>query len=279
MLAASMLIFGSIGIFRRNIALSSGMIAFVRGLLGTVFLCAAARVKGVPLRGGTDRKTYILLAVSGGLIGLNWMLLFEAFTYTTVPIATLCYYMQPTIVILLSPLLFRERLTGRRLAAAAAALAGMILISGVFGTGTEGTAGGKGILFGLSAAVLYAIVVIMNKKLGGVPAYEKTVIQLAFAAAVMIPYLFLTGNMEFTGISGKTLVLLLIMGVVHTGLAYVLYFGSIEGVKAQTIAVFSYIDPVSALIFSALFLHETLTIQGIAGAVLILGAAAVSESA
>ena len=121
MLTTSMVIYGTIGIFRRSIPLSSGLLACVRGFLGSAFLAAFVKLRGGTIRHGIPRKEMMRLILSGAMIGVNWIFLFEAFNYTTVATATLCYYMQPTIVILLSPLLLNEKLTGRKLLCAAAA--------------------------------------------------------------------------------------------------------------------------------------------------------------
>ena len=279
MFVSSMLIFGTIGVFRRSIPVSSGLLAFSRGMLGSLFLLAFMKLKrrgnGEPL----PRRTTAWLAVSGAVMGFNWILLFEAYSYTTVGIATLCYYMEPTIVTLLSPLLFREKLTGKKAVCAAVAVAGMVLVSGVTGGPQNGDF--RGVLLGLGAAVLYSVVVIMNKKAVGIDAYKKTMIQLLSAGLVMVPYLLLTGGFSRidpgVSFSASSLLLLLVVGLVHTGLAYVLYFGSMDGLRAQSIAIFSYIDPVSALLISAVFLREPLSPAGIAGAVMILGAALFSE--
>ena len=310
MLGSSMLIFGTIGIFRRYIPLSSGLLAFARGLIGTAFLCAVMLVRRVLSASAAQMKTedsgreqlhpagdrsdrsrrgagsrplntlvqiFILLIISGALIGINWILLFEAYNYTTVATATLCYYMEPIIVILLSPLVFKEKLTIKKAACTAAALAGMFLVSGAAGEGLPQGNALRGILYGLGAAVLYAAVVIMNKKIRDIDPYIKTILQLGSAAVCLLPYLIGAGL--FTGVSldGNSILMLLIVGLVHTGIAYTLYFGSTDGLRAQTIALFSYIDPVSALLLSMIFLHEPMTAAGICGAVLVLGAALVSE--
>ena len=276
--AGTMLIFGTIGLFRRQIPLSSALLAFCRGLMGSLILLPIARLRGVKLFGGLDRRTLLLLILSGGIIGLNWMLLFEAYNHTTVAVATLCYYMQPTMVTLLSPLLFHERLTRRRLLCAVAAVAGMVFVSGVM----DGDAGGDvtGILLGLGAAALYASVIILNKLAPDGDAYSRTIVQLGAAAVCMIPYLLLTHEdlpAVFASLDPRGMLMLLIVGIVHTGLAYALYFGSMQGLKAQSVAVLSYIDPVSALILSALLLGERMTVFGLLGAVLIVGSALVSE--
>lgn len=276
MFISSMLIFGTIGIFRRYIPLPSAFLAFSRGILGGLFLMAFLKLKRRKPEERLPVRTALWLAVSGAVMGVNWILLFEAYNYTTVAVATLCYYMQPTIVVLLSPVLFKERLTLRKGACAAVAVIGMVLVSGVIGGGPQ-AGDPRGVLFGLGAAVCYAVVVIMNKKITGVEAFQKTKVQLMSAGIVMIPYLLLTGGFSVDGVSALTVILLLAVGIVHTGVAYVLYFGSLEGLKAQSAAIFSYIDPVAALFFSALFLREPLSLPGIAGAVMIIGSAVVSE--
>lgn len=277
MFIASMLIFGTVGIFRRSIPLPSAFLAFSRGILGGLFLLAFLRLRK---KDGARRLALGLLlplAGTGAMIGFNWMLLFEAYNHTTVAVATLCYYMQPTIVILLSPLVFRERLTGRKAVCALISIAGMVLISGV----TDGGGGSRdmtGILLGLGAAALYAGVVIMNKKIKGADAYQRTTVQLLAAGSVMIPYLLLTDGFSGVVFTPATLLLLLAVGLIHTGAAYALYFGSMEGLAIQSIAVLSYIDPVSALLFSALLLREPLSLMNIIGAVLIIGSAMISET-
>lgn len=277
MVITSMLIFGTIGIFRRYIPISSALLAFVRGIMGGLFILLFILLKR---KGGREKLplgTLVYLAVTGALMGINWILLFEAYSYTTVAAATLCYYMEPTIVMLLSPLLFQEKLTGKKAACAAISIAGMVLVSGVLQGGVAGRGDLRGIALGLGAALFYSAVVIMNKRAGGIDAYYRTTVQLLSAGAVMIPYLLLTGGFTWEGMSPSVLVLLFVVGIVHTGIAYLLYFGSIDGLRAQSIAVFSYIDPVSAVLFSALLLKEPLSAQSLTGAAMIIGSALVSE--
>ena len=267
MIVSSMLIFGTIGVFRRYIPVSSAFLACSRGIIGGLCILAFAALRHRNAKEKIPTRTLMGLIVSGMMIGVNWMLLFEAYNHTTVAVATLCYYMQPTIVILLSPVVFRERLTGKKAVCAAIAIAGMVLVSGVAGEG--GSRGGdpKGVLLGL---------IIMNKKIPGVDAFRKTTVQLLSAGIVMIPYILLTE--EFSGgFSASAAVLLAVVGIVHTGIAYVLYFGSMDGLRAQSVALLSYIDPVAALLFSALLLREPLSAAGIVGAAMIIGSAVISE--
>ena len=277
MILSAMLIWGTIGLFRRFIPLSSAFLAFYRGILGGIFLLIVMRIKREKTAERLPLRTVVRLTLTGAAIGINWILLFEAYNYTTVAVATLCYYMQPTIVILLSPVIFREKLTPKRALCAVFAIIGMFFVSGVIGGGAAQASNLKGIFLGLGAAVLYSIVVITNKSTAGIDAYRKTTIQLLSAGSVMIPYLLLTGGFSSMSFSARTVILLLIVGIVHTGIAYVLYFRSMDGLKAQSIAIFSYIDPVAAMLVSAVFLNEPLSIYHIIGAILIIGSAVISE--
>ena len=274
-LTLSMIIFGTIGIFRRLIPLSSGLVAMSRGLIGVLFLLLVMRLRGDGMDRAAVRRKLPLLCLSGAAIGVNWILLFEAYNYTSVATATLCYYLAPMFVILASPLVLREKLTLRKLACVSAALLGMVFVSGVLEA--SGGAGLKGVLLGLGAAVLYASVVLMNKQLGDVPAYDRTIVQLGSSAAVLLPYVLLTEDMGALTFTPGTIGLLLVVGIVHTGIAYALYFGSLMQLKAQTAAILSYIDPVVAVLLSALVLREHMSLLSGLGAVLVLGAAVISE--
>lgn len=276
-LILSMFIFGTIGIFRRFIPLPSSVLAMARGFIGAVFLLIFMAVKKEKPSLNEIKDKLLPLCISGVLIGFNWILLFEAYNYTTVATATLCYYMAPVFVIIASPFLFKEKLTLKKILCVITALVGMLLVSGVIETGFSGTGELKGVLLGLGAAALYASVVLMNKKTAGVPIYTKTVIQLGSAAIVLLPYTLLTENFAEITLEPLTVIMLLIVGVVHTGWSYALYFGSMDNLKAQTVAIFSYIDPVVAIILSALILKEEMSVFGVIGAVLVLGSTFISE--
>lgn len=271
----AMVIVGTIGIFRRNIALSSAALAFSRGILGSLSLGAFVKVRGQKIFHGMERKKLFLLILNGAIIGVNWIFLFEAYRFTTVAVATLCYYLQPTLLILVSPIFFKEKLTGKKLFYALVAFLGMVLVSGVLGGGDTGSL--KGVAFGLAAAVLYTMAVVINKITLGVDPYEKTIIQLASAGIVLIPYILMTEDISAVQLDTITIILVLIVGIIHTGLVYFFYFGSMEHMSAQAVAVFSYIDPVVAVIASWAFLGEPLTVPVIIGAVLIIGSAFLSE--
>lgn len=273
----SMALFGTIGLFVRGIPLPSSIIALVRGVVGSVFLLVVLRTKKAHLSRAAIRANLMRLVLSGACLGFNWILLFEAYRYTTVATATLCYYMAPMLIILASPMLLKERLTVRKGACILVALAGMVCISGILSSGLPSRAEGRGILLGLAAAVLYAAIVLLNKGLRGVPAFDRTVVQLAVSAAFLLPYCAMTVPIRDLHLDGVGALLLLVVGVLHTGVSYYLYFGSMEHVPGQTAAIISYVDPVVAVLLSVLFLREPMGAAEGLGAVLILGAALVSE--
>ena len=277
----AMVTFGTIGIFVRYIPLPSSIIALVRGVLATFFLLAVmACGKRWPDKAAITRNLALLL-ISGVLIGFNWILLFEAYNYTSVAVATLCYYLAPVFVIIASPFVLGEKLTTRKTLCVIAALGGMVLVSGVIqnymnGGNTEDL-NLTGVLLGIGAGALYATIILINKKLKDISSYDTTVMQLAAASIVLVPYCLLTVDMGVLEITPVSVALLLIVGVVHTGIAYVLYFGSIKELSAQTVAIFSYIDPILAVLLSALLLKENMDMLSILGAVMILGSTFVSE--
>ena len=278
-LIASMFIFGTIGIFVRHIPLPSSIIALVRGFVGAFFVLLFVYLKKSRLDKAAIRKNFVMLALSGAFIGINWILLFESYNYTTVATATICYYMEPIFVILASPFLLKEKLTAKKAICAAVALLGMVFVSGVLQTGIPALTEAKGILYGLGAACFYATVVLMNKKITEINAYDKTIMQLGMGAIVLTPYVMLTQNFgTATAVMTPPLwALLLFVGLVHTGVAYALYFDSMKDLKAQTLAIFSYIDPIVAIILSALLLRENMGLYGVIGAILVLGSTFISE--
>ncbi|MBQ2747835.1 MAG: EamA family transporter [Firmicutes bacterium] len=277
MLISAMFIWGTIGIFRKYIPLPSSTLAFVRGFIGTIFLILLILVKREKIQWSAVKANLFMLIASGAFIGFNWILLFESYRYTSVATATLCYYMAPIIVILASPFILREKLTVKKLICVAVALSGMVLVSGVIGVEFTGAGEFKGIFFGLGAALFYATVMLMNQKIRNIPAYDKTIMQLASAAIVVLPYTLLTEDLTGITYTPFIILMILILGIVHTGIAYALYFGSMDNLKAQTIALFSYIDPITAIILSATLLREGMGAMEAVGAVLVLGATIVSE--
>ena len=245
--------------------------------LGLLFLLLVMGLKHRRFQGEAIRRNALYLGLSGLMLGFNWILLFEAYRFTTIAAATLCYYLAPMIVVALSPIVFGESLNGRKLLCVLAALGGMVLVSGVAEGGLPDISQVRGVLLGLAAAGLYAAIVICNKKLSGIGGTERTAIQLGISALVLLPYNLLTTQADFAALSGTALLLLLVVGVVHTGICYYLYFGCMEDLPSQTVAILAYVDPVVAVLLSALVLKEPMTVGMWLGALLIIGAAILLE--
>ena len=266
-LLLAMGIFGTVGIFVDMIPLPSGLIALCRAVLGMVFLLPVMALSRKPVHKETILKNLPVLLLSGVCLGANWVLLFEAIRYSGVAVATACYYLAPAFLLLCSPLI-GETLTAKKLVCVGVALLGMVLVSGVLqGPGEIGI----GILFGVGAAVFYCAVMVLNKKLRGLGDYETTAAQLLTSAVVLLVYVLFTGTMDFTALSLNTGLILLLVGIVHTGVAYWLYFGSVGKLPAQTVALFSYLDPVVALLCSWVILQQPFDPWMAVGAALILG--------
>lgn len=275
-LISAMLIFGTIGIFRKYIPIPSSSLAMLRGGIGTLFLILVVVIGRQKISFKSIKNNLAILLISGAMIGFNWMLLFESYNHTTVAIATICYYMAPVFVMIVSPIFLKEKLSVKKVLCILVAIVGMLFVSGLFGAG-EGNTDALGIIFGLGAAALYATVIILNQKIKQVTAYEKSITQLSAAAIVMIPYVFLTEAEVIGEVSVLNVIMILVVGIINTGVAYALYFGSMKTLPAQKIALFGYIDPVVAVLLSAFLLKEKLQLLEIVGIVLVLASTLVSE--
>lgn len=268
----SLLFFGTNGLYVAHISLSGSHIVLFRTLIGGLVLTSL-----VLLRGGfalRDIRSELGALLPGGVaLGLNWVALFGAYRLLNVSLATLIYYAGPMLVILFSPLLFREKLTGIRIAAVIAVAFGILLISGSIAAG--GWSPG-GLLTAAGSAVFYAALIVFNKRIRKTSGLQTAAIELDIAFLVVLLYVLLSSGLPRP--TRADLPYLLLIGLLNTGLAYLLYFTGLQRLPAQSVALISYLDPVSALFFSALFLHESLTATQLLGAVLILGGAVLGES-
>lgn len=261
----AMAVFGTLAPFVRQIAVSSGELALYRAILGAALIGVYLAATRQTLPKGNRREVALLL-LSGAAMGINWILLFEAYRYTTVSTATLCYYFAPVIVTVLSPLLFRERLTRRQVLCFVMATLGLVLITGMERGGSV-----KGVLFGLGAAVFYAAVVLLNKYIRGVDGIQRTFFQFLAAIVTLIPYVAITGGVTLSRLDTPGWLCLLTVGLVHTGITYCLYFSSLKAIPGQRAAILSYMDPLVAVLVSVTVLREPLTWQQALGGSLILG--------
>lgn len=269
MLIVSMTIFGTLGIFVRNIPVSSGELALYRAILAALLIAGylAATKQRIPF--AKIKKEIPLLLLSGIAMGINWILLFEAYKYTTVSLATLSYYFAPVIVTVVCPVLFHEKLTGKQILCFIMSTIGLIMITGIgdVGSGSDFV----GILFGLGAAVFYATVILLNKFIKNVEGIPRTFLQFLSAIVILIPYVILSDGVTLGRMNAVGWINLLIVGFIHTGVTYCMYFSSLKELPGQKAAILSYIDPLVAVLISVTVLGEKMTFWQIVGGILILG--------
>ena len=270
MLIISMTVFGTIGLFVRNIDLPSGEIALYRAVLATILIGVFLIITKQKIPFSKIKKEMPLLILSGVAMGFNWILLFEAYKYTTVSVATLSYYFAPVIVTIACPILFKEKMGIKQWLCFVMSTLGIVLITGI-GDLSQGSSHIKGILFGLGAATLYATVILLNKFIKNVDGIHRTFLQFLAAIAVLVPYVLFTDGVNIHKLDSKGWIFLLIVGLVHTGITYCLYFSSLKELPGQKAAILSYIDPLVAVLVSVVVLKETMTVMQIIGGLLILG--------
>jgi RarD protein len=270
MLIASMAIFGTIGVMVRNISVSSGELALYRAVMAAVLLGLFLIVTRQKIPFAKIKKALPLLLLSGCAMGFNWILLFQAYQYTTVSVATLSYYFAPVIVTLACPILFKEKLGIKQWICFGMSTLGIVLITGI-GDLSAGSNHFLGIAFGLGAACLYATVILLNKFIKDVEGIHRTFLQFIAAVIVLVPYVAFTGGMHLAGLNTTGWVCLLLVGVVHSCIAYCLYFSSLKEIPGQKAAILSYIDPLVAVLISVTVLGETMTPVQVLGGGLILG--------
>lgn len=270
MLSFSMMIFGTIGLFSRSIAVTSGELALYRAILAAILIGGYFLISGKKIDFKAIKKELILLLLSGMAMGINWILLFEAYKHTTISIATLSYYFAPVIVMVICPLLFREKITKKQLLCFGMSTLGLVLIIGF-----DGSNGGNnhilGILLGLGAAVFYATVILFNKFIKKVEGIHRTFLQFLAAIVILIPYVLATGDLQIGKLDAKGWICLLTVGLLHTGITYCMYFSAMKELKGQEVAILSYLDPLVAVLVSLLILGEPMTLVQLVGGILILG--------
>ena len=269
MMITAMAIFGTLGPFVRNIAVSSGELALYRAILAALLITGFLFLTKQKIPFAAIKKEIPLLLASGMAMGINWILLFQAYKYTTVSLATLSYYFAPVIVTLVCPILFRERLTIKQIICFIMSTLGLILIIGI--GDVDGGNNLLGIMFGLGAAVFYATVVLLNKFIKNVEGIPRTFLQFIAAIIILIPYVFSTSGTTLGSLDTIGWINLLIVGLFHTGITYCMYFSSLKELPGQKAAILSYIDPLVAVLISVVILGEAMTLWQVVGGMLILG--------
>lgn len=272
----AMAIFGTLGLFVRNVALSSGELALYRAVLGAALIGVYLLFNRSQIHFGNIRRDIPILVLSGIAMGVNWIFLFEAYNYTSVSVATLSYYFAPVIVTAVCPFLFHERMTRRQMICFLMSTLGIVLIIDVSGFGS-GSADWIGVMYGLGAAMFYTTVVILNKFIRNVDGIPRTFLQLVSSLVILIPYVLFNGGFHLAELESVGLINLLIVGIFHTGITYCMYFSSIKELPGQEASILSYIDPLVAVLVSFVFLGESMTWLQIVGGVLILAFALWNE--
>lgn len=269
MMIFSMVIFGTLGVFVRNIPVSSGELALYRAILAALLIAVYLGITKQKIPFANIKKEVPLLLASGVAMGVNWIFLFQAYKYTTVSLATLSYYFAPVIVTVACPFLFKEKLTGKQIICFLMSTVGLVMITGIgkIGSNTDFI----GILWGLGAAFFYAVVILLNKFIKGVEGIHRTFLQFLSAIVILIPYVAVTGGVTLGQLHTVGWINLLIVGLLHTGITYCLYFSALKELPGQKAAILSYIDPLVAVVISVTVLGESMTVWQAVGGLLILG--------
>lgn len=268
--AVSMAIWGTLGPFTQQISVTSGELALYRACLASGLIAIYLISTKQKIDFQAVKKEILLMLLSGIAMGINWVLLFQAYRHTTISAATLSYYFAPVIVTLACPILFKEKLTKKQILCFVMSTLGLVLIIGVGSLDSSGTHL-IGILYGLGAACLYATVVLMNKFIRNVTGIHRTLMQFFGAIAVLIPYVFVSGGTHLEALDSTGWICLLIVGLVHTGITYCLYFSALKDLSGQEASILSYIDPLVAIFVSFFLLGESMTPSQMLGGALILG--------
>ena len=270
----AVVLYGTIGMFLRFVNLPSEEVAFCRGLIGALFILLFRCVQKEKIDFQAIRNNLPVLLLTGISLGLNWIFLFAAYVTTTVAIASLCNYMAPIIVIILAPLILKEKLEVRKIPCVVAAFFGIVLVSGV----VRGSIGSPvGIIYGLTAALCFACIVFCNRRLREIHVMDRAVAQLAISAVTILPYMLLRNGRILLLPDLRSGMIVLMLGVLHTGIAYCLYFSGMAILPVQSVAILGYLEPVVSVLCSVIFLREPFGWTGWIGAVLIIGSAIVSE--
>lgn len=269
MMIFSMVIFGTLGVFVRNIPVSSGELALYRAILAALLIAVYLGITKQKILFANIKKEVPLLLASGVAMGVNWIFLFQAYKYTTVSLATLSYYFAPVIVTVACPFLFKEKLTGKQIICFLMSTAGLVMITGIgkIGSNTDFI----GILWGLGVAFFYAVVILLNKFIKGVEGIHRTFLQFLSAIVILIPYVAVTGGVTLGQLHTVGWINLLIVGLLHTGITYCLYFSALKELPGQKAAILSYIDPLVAVVISVTVLGESMTVWQAVGGLLIWG--------
>lgn len=271
----SMLIFGTCGILSKFISISSGFIVFSRAFIGSIIILLYLLFRKKKIDYSSIKRNLIWLILGGASIGLNWIFLFSSYNYVSVSISSLCNYLAPALFIVVTIILFKEKISLLKIICVLVALIGIVLLSGIIGSNNN--VDYIGVILGISAAICYLMLLVFNKFIKEIDPFEKAFVELVVVAIVTAPFAFITLDYQNSIFSFNNIILLLVLGIIHTGLAYILYLGPMDILESQSIAIFSYFEPVLAVLLSFFLLNEDLSVYGWIGGGLILSSTLIYE--
>lgn len=269
----AVILYGTIGFFLHYVSAASEFVVMCRGLIGSIFILFVMFItKNLPdLK--SIKENLLMLVISGMALGFNWIFLFAGYKYA-VAITSLLNYLAPIFVVLISTLYLKEKLTKKQLVCTLLSLIGIVLVSGLFDG--QISADIHCFIYGGLAAIGFVVVVLCNKKINNIKSLDRTVVQLFVSFLTVLPYVLINHSIP-TSLDTNSILIILMLGIVHTGIAYILYFNSIDGLAVSEVAILGYIEPVMSILTGALIFNENITILGAIGAMLILLSAMFSE--
>ena len=270
---ASLLLFGSNGVWASQISLSSYQIVLLRTLLASLLLLAIFKLTKGTFSFLQNKRHFSYLIVSGLAMGASWMFLYEAYVELGVGIASLAYACGPVIIMALSPLLFKEKLKGVRVLGFITVAIGAFLISA---QGLQQGGSLWGYFCGGMSAVMYAVMIYFNKKAVSIQGLENATLQLIFSFVIVAIFVGFKQGFAMQ-IASEDWLPILVLSLLNSGIGCYLYFSSIGKLSGQTVAIVGYLEPLSSVIFSVALLNEPLLPIQVLGAILILGGALASE--
>jgi len=268
----SVLIYGTIGLFLHFVNASSEFVVLCRGTIGSLFIALVMLIKKQKIDFKAINKNLKLLVLSGICLGLNWVFLFAGYR-RALALTSLCNYTAPIFVVIIMAIFYKEKINNKQIGCIIAAFIGIVLISGIFDSNGVDL---YCLVCGMLAAAGFIGLVLLNRRFADIKDLDKTIIQLAFSALTVLPYVIYNHGFP-TSLDTRSLIIVLMLGIVHTGIAYIFYFSAIDTLPVQEVAVLGYVEPALTVIIGILVLKEPSSIFSVIGAILILLAAVLNE--
>lgn len=269
----AVIIYGTIGYFLHFINCSSEFVVMCRGLIGSLFIFVVMLLTHNLPNIKSIKNNLLMLILSGASLGLNWIFLFAGYRYA-VSLTSLFNYLAPILVVIITTLFMKEKLNKKQIICIVVAFVGILMVSGLF----DGQISGDYhcFLYGSLAAICFVILVLCNRKIKNIKPLDKTVVQLFVSFLTVLPVVLFKHDIP-TNLDRNSILLILMLGIVHTGIAYIFYFNSIDTLPAHKIAILGYVEPVLSILIGTIVFKENITVFVGIGAILILGSALYNE--